>query len=62
MLVTVELGTAVDVVVDGDDACVSVEQYAVKPGKHDDWGYSAPSCKIFWMGEFAAVKASVADV
>jgi hypothetical protein len=62
VLVAVELGTAIDVVVDGDDACVAVEQYGVKLGKHDDWGYAVPSCIIFWMGESAAMKASVADV
>jgi hypothetical protein len=34
----VELGAAVGVVLDGDDPCVASEQYAVKLGKHDDWG------------------------
>lgn len=34
--VAVELGAAVDAVLDRDGPCVAVEQYAIKLGKHDD--------------------------
>lgn len=58
----VELGAAISVTLDEDDACVVCEQYALKLGKHDDSGYATPNCMIACIGESAAMKASVADV
>jgi hypothetical protein len=58
----VELGAAVFAILDEDEACLVCGQYALKLGKHDDSGYTTPSCMMACMGESAAVKASVADV
>lgn len=62
LFTAVEVETAMGVVPDDDNPGAVWEQYTLKLGKQDDWGYTAPSCIMAWIGESAAVKARVAEV